>query len=68
MRKRVQRAESRAKKMPPVFPEGLSEIEDFNDICSDCDARRVTREISQLSERAFHREWDDRDPFDNDRD
>lgn len=67
MRKRVQRGESRAKKIPPVFPEGLSEIEDVNDICSDCDARRVTREISQLSERAFHRRWDDRDGFDNDR-
>jgi hypothetical protein len=28
---------------------------------------RSDQEIGQLSEKAFHREWDDRDPFDNDR-
>ena len=66
MRKRVRRTESRAKTMPPVFPDAPTDIEDFNDLCSDCDARQVTREISQLSERAFHRAWD-RDGFDDDR-
>jgi hypothetical protein len=58
MRKQATQEDSLVEKLRRLPPDKVAEVEDFIDFLAQRDDRRLTRAASKLSEKAFHKVWD----------